>query len=1072
MSMLKGTNDYNQSKLIPAETIVSRTLQAKNRNFTNVIWRSGKPALDSEWNLINDLSAEWLTKYTRSQVNSGWLDIGDIIDYTDSQKLANELSDKFRINSTKKVIEIDVPNVVVNGMPLIVGGTNYIDTSINQINLSPVGSTARYDLVFLEVFKAEIRSRDTNNNKIAYNKPSTTELWGYGNVNLGIISNVGTISKPTGGSIVTFTNKISSNIVANDKLTVNGIDYLISSRDSDFQVTLQNSVTEMWSVTKFMIRSKDVSFPDDIVDSIIQPSTDGLETSQRVQLQYRIRVVDNVDHPNSFSDGFENVIVQGQGASVNPQVTGYTFTNMKSILGDAGLWRAGNGDEASRTALNSVDGYTYAIPMFKVYRRANIIWSDSGASQLIAETNQSGNSKKLIDLISDRPDLKFNDSIYLSDIIDLRRKIAYDLDLESILEKNIDALLKNENNSTKQKTLQYDSIANSDVFGYTDVLSNLGCGGKRTLWSDAASTQTDILAQIDPTAIIDNSKDVYRGSGSGNWEVGDTIIIQTANQQLPLGTQINNVRVYWEDKTFPNSGSVVDCSLSATPSNQVTITLINVVPVAFELKRIWIIYDLNLSAGQGTSFVAEELVRVSYENAASFPIANSNLPNGTVVRGKVQDVILRDFTKNYNHPYNNLDSTGTILGNISEVKQRKQFKLTPLVQTTTTKDGGTRTFQVKTLNATEGKIIVPYKIQHLKGIYTQATGGTEVATRTFSNLLVDSANNTTDNYVKMVTNYVCELTSLQYDPNGAFTGGQTELLSIAGGQYSPVYQHLQFGNSNPGTIIRLYNTITGIQYILPDNVSLHYRYSGRRIKVSTSVGSEGYNINNMIINCTNSDQYATLGPLGDDAALWIDMDYYAPVHKGAEIRLCYEHSPYQGADIGNQNIELMYKRSKGLFFNNGTGGGDISTSSNLYYTPISTKLPGVFDDHLKDGDEVLVSGIGTKYSVTDAYFGVNYDLYAKGMLWNKNSIILPALPETTSRGFTADPLVETIFELPVIDQTYAQFVLFSIIKDKNTDELFMYVQIKKENTNKSAHIKGDGTYFVEIYKLKERILIK
>ena len=61
--MYNGSNNYNAFKLAPSETVVSRTLQSRYRNFSNVIWRSGKPALDSEWNLINDMTMETLSRW-------------------------------------------------------------------------------------------------------------------------------------------------------------------------------------------------------------------------------------------------------------------------------------------------------------------------------------------------------------------------------------------------------------------------------------------------------------------------------------------------------------------------------------------------------------------------------------------------------------------------------------------------------------------------------------------------------------------------------------------------------------------------------------------------------------------------------------------------------------------------------------------------------------------------------------------------------------------------------------------------------------------------------------------------
>ena len=108
---------------------------------------------------------------------------------------------------------------------------------------------------------------------------------------------------------------------------------------------------------------------DDLEDPTI-----GFETSKRVQVQYRIRVygsglgggagVDLANHPDGFGD--PNIL--GRGANVEAPVAGMQWTNMREQLGDASLWRAGDGDPNNN--LGTTDGYTYAIPICAVFRRS------------------------------------------------------------------------------------------------------------------------------------------------------------------------------------------------------------------------------------------------------------------------------------------------------------------------------------------------------------------------------------------------------------------------------------------------------------------------------------------------------------------------------------------------------------------------------------------------------------------------------------------------------------------------------------------------------------------------------
>jgi hypothetical protein len=108
----------------------------------------------------------------------------------------------------------------------------------------------------------------------------------------------------------------------------------------------------------------------DFVASVI-----GVETAQREQVQYRIRVVSGVN-PALNPYGF-NPALKAQGPLADPTTsvnTAYSYTNMGSVLGDPGLWRAGDGD-GKNGLMGTVDGYVYAIPMAMVFRRASQSWS-------------------------------------------------------------------------------------------------------------------------------------------------------------------------------------------------------------------------------------------------------------------------------------------------------------------------------------------------------------------------------------------------------------------------------------------------------------------------------------------------------------------------------------------------------------------------------------------------------------------------------------------------------------------------------------------------------------------------
>jgi hypothetical protein len=122
--------------------------------------------------------------------------------------------------------------------------------------------------------------------------------------------------------------------------------------------------------------------PDDLIDPEI-----GEATTERIQLQYRIRVVKGLINLSTNPDGFDQSVVKAQGTQATPpSVGGYTFTNMREELGDPGLWRAGDG---SANTLGTVDGYSYAIPIAIVFRRNSILWAGEPAQNLNGGFNRN-----------------------------------------------------------------------------------------------------------------------------------------------------------------------------------------------------------------------------------------------------------------------------------------------------------------------------------------------------------------------------------------------------------------------------------------------------------------------------------------------------------------------------------------------------------------------------------------------------------------------------------------------------------------------------------------------------------
>lgn len=138
-----------------------------------------------------------------------------------------------------------------------------------------------------------------------------------------------------------------------------------------------------------------------------------VETSRRIQFQWRINVKSNIDI-NTYPNGFEstngvineNIIPLGKSSGDNLE---YIYTKNQKMKN---IYVAGNESMTSKEYFNSIDGYIYAIPIVIVKRLNNagydLIDNPEGSRDYIDETSIPEN------------DGKFSNVIYVDQIIDLR----------------------------------------------------------------------------------------------------------------------------------------------------------------------------------------------------------------------------------------------------------------------------------------------------------------------------------------------------------------------------------------------------------------------------------------------------------------------------------------------------------------------------------------------------------------------------------------------------------------------------------------------------------------------------
>lgn len=291
---------------------VSRVLDPRAAGFLAALHQQGKPPTDAEINLLQDIQNEWNRLTVLRGVPSGFLG-NETSPYADFQTSA-AWSNWLRFGRQRSGETQSMMWAVVNGWLIPVTGTRTgtppgspsdVDTT-NIIALDPPPANSgdfRIDFTFLEVWMARVPPSPSTQNK-----PASTALWKYGNVE-------------------------------------GGFSFL----------------------------------PDDLVDPNF-----GFETTQRVQLQYRLRVTKGLVGLSTNPDGFDAAVVKAQGTATQP--TSFSFQNMRSTLGDPGLWRAGDG---TANALGTVDGYVYAIPIAAVFRRNGVAWTGDPSPNLNGGFNRN-----------------------------------------------------------------------------------------------------------------------------------------------------------------------------------------------------------------------------------------------------------------------------------------------------------------------------------------------------------------------------------------------------------------------------------------------------------------------------------------------------------------------------------------------------------------------------------------------------------------------------------------------------------------------------------------------------------
>jgi len=491
-------------KYLPSS--VSRYLPTGETSYASAVYQRSNLVLDSELLLSQELLAQMRADLLAKQVPSGFIaSARDTYDdfATDDPWLPGPLPNPDFIANSFHLRRVQA---VVAGLPLSIEYTATTTKGDNRIQLqapttyngAPL-TVKRTDFVFLEVWLALVSESPhavgtlTVRDPVIANAGDTITVDGLVFTGVFIVplpnqfrifpgnaaSTALSLATQINASVPSVTATAMANVVRLTAVAAGAVGNAIALASSNgasitpLGVFLTGGVDTPNKPTQSSIyRHGNVLSPSAValVDDIEDPAV-GRETTKRIQVQYRIRVTGAAEAINFKvqADGFSSSLILGQGTQGAP-VAGYPFVpaDLTSVrlgsdardqvagvgigygLLDPGLFLAGDGSSAAATALGTVDGYVYAIPISFVFRR-NLDpvtgWDpQNNTNGALAYNHIPFANPNVYTIVgngeSDRPDGLFADAVADTDILDLRRHVKLDgLDLSSELRFQIQALM-------------------------------------------------------------------------------------------------------------------------------------------------------------------------------------------------------------------------------------------------------------------------------------------------------------------------------------------------------------------------------------------------------------------------------------------------------------------------------------------------------------------------------------------------------------------------------------------------------------------------------------------------------
>lgn len=517
-----GTAPTPSDKQVP--NTVSRNAKVGDRSFHQVVAEAGKPVLDSELNLNQEIQWQHQNRLRRWQVPSGWLrGVGKGDSYCDY--ITGNAPDGFQDNTEEHLSDsVLLDSFILPRLEAVVAGhhvhVEFTNTSTANSNLIALQEPSIYDgtnttvkrtdFVFLEVWRALVAPSPKAEGELQVDDVEdispgdTLTIGGWDLTAVAAAPGVdefliGGTNEETATNIETALNDPDNSFV--DMVTAIAVGDVVTLRailpgEAGNGITLADASAGL-SVSgpnltggedrpnkpsQFQLyRHGNTQSADDtwLADELTDPAID-VETSQRVQIQYRIRVTGEDEavnwkkHPDGFSSlssgdpvifarGGRNVPVydgngEGDGQSypfVRADASSTWLDSSAVAYGDTddGLWVAGDGSAQAAQDLCTLDGFVYAIPLCFVFRHNNVSDSLGGFKGFDPENNANGAPMwdhegyegplgTIAAGASDRPDGHFANVISIDQILDLRKHVSMQgVNLAGELQHQIQALL-------------------------------------------------------------------------------------------------------------------------------------------------------------------------------------------------------------------------------------------------------------------------------------------------------------------------------------------------------------------------------------------------------------------------------------------------------------------------------------------------------------------------------------------------------------------------------------------------------------------------------------------------------